>query len=215
MSMPRERATVIVADDHPVYREGLTRAIGHRADLELVGEAADGHAALDAIRELRPAVALLDVKMPGLDGLKVLQAIRRDELPTAVVLVSAHTAEDLVYQCIAGGASAFLGKQADRDEICDAVAAAARGEVRLPPEIQGQLVRQIQLRAVADTPQLTTREREVLGMIADGLSAPEIAERLTLSTATVKSHLQTLYDKLGVSDRAAAVATAMRTGLLE
>ena len=85
--MSRERATVVVADDHPVYREGLTRAIGQRADLELVGEAADGHAALEAIRELRPAVALLDVKMPGLDGLQVLHAIRRDELPTAVVLV--------------------------------------------------------------------------------------------------------------------------------
>lgn len=215
MTVSRERASVVVADDHPVYREGLTRAIGQRADLELVGEAADGHAALEAIRELRPAVALLDVKMPGLDGLQVLHAIRRDELPTAVVLVSAHSAEDLVYQCISGGASAFLGKQADRDEICDTVAAAARGEVRLPPEIQGQLVRQIQLRAATDTPRLTTREREVLGMIADGMSAPDIAQELTLSPATVKSHLQTLYDKLGVNDRAAAVATAMRTGLLE
>lgn len=213
--MTRERATVVVADDHPVYREGLTRAIGQRADLELVGEASDGRAALDTIKDLRPAVALLDVKMPGLDGLQVLHAIRRDDLRTAVVLVSAHAAEDLVYQSIAGGASGFVGKQADRDEICDTVAAAARGEVRLPPEIQGQLVRQIQLRAENDAPRLTTREREVLTMIADGLSAPDIAERLTLSPATVKSHLQTLYEKLDVNDRAAAVATAMRAGLLE
>jgi two-component system nitrate/nitrite response regulator NarL len=213
--MRRTPVTVVVADDHPLYREGLTRAIGLRADLTLVGAASDGRTGLELIRTLQPTVALLDVKMPELDGLQVLNAIRRDDLPTAVVLVSAHVAPDLVYHCIAGGASAFLSKEADRDEICDAVAAAARGEVHLTPEVQGRLVHEVQLRAHNDQPRLTTREHEVLGMIAEGLSAPLIADRLTLSTATIKSHLQTLYDKLGVNDRAAAVAKAMRIGLLE
>jgi len=167
------------------------------------------------IRALTPTVALLDVKMPGLDGLQVLNAIRRDDLPTRVVLVSAHLTSDLVYHAIAGGASAFLSKEADRDEICDAVAAAALGTVHLAADVQGHLAHEVQLRARNDLPHLTARESQVLGMIADGLSAPLMAERLTLSTATIKSHLQTLYDKLGVSDRAAAVAKAMRMGLLE
>jgi two-component system nitrate/nitrite response regulator NarL len=209
------RHTVLIADDHPIYREGLTRAVTRRDEFVLVGEAQDGRAALQQIRALRPTVALLDFKMPGLDGLQVLRAIRRDELPTAVVLLSAHITPEAVYECIAGGASAFLSKEADRDEICAAVAAAARGEVRLAADVQGHLVRELRLRAAARAPHLTSREREVLLMIADGLSAPDIAERLTLSTATVKSHLQTLYGKLEVSDRAAAVAVAMRQGLLE
>ena len=213
--MALTRPTVLIADDHPIYREGLTRAVGRRPDLELVGEASNGRVALERIRALAPTVALLDVKMPELDGLQVLNAVRRDGLPTAVVLLSAHTTPETVYECLAGGAQAFLSKQADRDEICDAVAAAARGEVRLSPDLQGHLIRQVQLRAGAQAPRLTTREAEVLRMIADGMSAPEIARRLTLSTATVKSHLQGLYEKLEVSDRAAAVATAMRQGLLE
>lgn len=204
-----------MADDHPLYREGLVRSLAHHPRLEVVGEAADGREALEAIRLLEPAVALIDVKMPGLDGCQVLTAIRRDGLPTAVVLISAHGPPEMIYDCIALGAAAFLDKAANRDEICDAVAAAARGEVRLPEAVQGQLVDQIQLRAGHDAPRLTEREREALAMIAEGLSAPEIAARLTLSPATVKSHLKTLYDKLGVSDRAAAVARAMRIGLLE
>lgn len=215
LAVSATRPTVLIADDHPIYREGLTRAVAHRPDLQLVGEAEDGRAALQQIRELRPAVALLDVKMPELDGLQVLNAIRRDELPTFVVLLSAHMTPEAVYECMVGGASAFLSKEADRDEICDAVAGAARGEVRLPLDVQGHLVRQIQLRAADQGPRLTAREVEVLAMIAEGRSAPEIAENLKLSTATVKSHLQTLYEKLRVSDRAAAVAAAMRQGLLE
>lgn len=215
LTVSAPRSTVLIADDHPIYREGLTRAVGQRPDLELVGEAQDGSAALQQIQSLCPSVALLDVRMPELDGLQVLNAIKRDGLPTAVVLLSAHMTPEAIYECIAGGASAFLSKEADRDEICDAVAAAARGEVRLPLDVQAHLVRQIQLRAGAQGPRLTVREAEVLSMIAEGLSAPEIAENLKLSTATVKSHLQTLYEKLQVRDRAAAVAAAMRQGLLE
>ncbi|MDX6677716.1 MAG: two-component system, NarL family, nitrate/nitrite response regulator NarL [Solirubrobacteraceae bacterium] len=211
--MSSAHPTVLIADDHPIYREGLTRAVIQRDDLELVAEAGDGHAALEQIRELRPTVALLDFKMPGLGGLQLLHAIGRDALPTAVVLLSAHTTPEAAYECIAGGAAAFLSKAADRDEICDAVAAAARGEVAA--DVQGQLVREMRLRAAVRAPRLTVRETEVVTMIADGLSAPEIAERLTLSPSTVRSHLRSLYMKLEVGDRAAAVAAAMRQGLLE
>lgn len=213
--MPEQRPTVVVADDHPLFREGVVRAVRERPDLELVGEAGDGRAALGLIRESKPAVALLDVRMPELDGLEVLNAVRRDGLKTAVVLLSAHLTSDLVYRCIAMGASAFLPKESTRDDICDALAAAARGESRMPPEVQTELVRQLRAHARDQRPQLTERERQVLHLIAEGMSAPEMATELVLSTATVKSHLLTLYDKLGVSDRAHAVATAMRQGLLE
>jgi two-component system nitrate/nitrite response regulator NarL len=213
--MARTRSTVLVADDHPVFREGVIRAIRSRPELEFVGESGDGREALEMIRELAPTVALLDVKMPGLDGTQITHAVQRDKLPTRVVLLSAHAPSDMIYRAIALGASAFVSKEATRDEICDTVAAAARGETLLAPEVQADLVSQIQIRARSDRPALSPREREVLVLIADGLSAPDVGKRLHLSPATVKTHLQNLYEKLEVSDRAAAVARAMRLGLLE
>ena len=209
------RVRVYVADDHPMYREGLVRAIRERPDLEVVGESSDGWTALPEIRDLEPDVALLDVRMPGLSGTDVLNAIAREHLPTRVVFLSAHVDSDLVYRAVAMGAAGYLSKEADRATIFDAVAAAARGETVLAPEVQGGLATQIQLRETEARPVLSPREQEILRMIADGGSAPEIARLLHLSPSTVKTHLQSLYEKLGVSDRAAAVAEAMRRGLLE
>ena len=213
--MPVSRTTVLVADDHPVYRDGLVRALRSRPEFEVVAEAGDGREALDLIRRHSPAVALLDVKMPGIDGVEVTHAVRRDGLVTRVVLVSAHAPSELIYRAIAMGAAAFLPKESRREEICDTVAAVGRGETRLTPAIQAELVRQIQMREITERPALSAREREVLAFIAEGMSGPDIAAALHLSPATVKTHLQNLYEKLGVSDRAAAVARAMREGLLE
>jgi two-component system, NarL family, nitrate/nitrite response regulator NarL len=209
------RVRVFVADDHPMYREGLVRAIKERPDLEFVGECADGRTALPEIRRLTPDVAVLDVRMPGLTGTEVLNAIARERIATRVVFLSAHVDSDLVYRAVALGAAAYLSKEADRAAIFDAVAAVARGQTVLSPEIQSGLAAQIQLRETATRPVLSPREQEVLRLIAEGSSAPEIARQLHLSPSTVKTHLQSLYEKLGVSDRAAAVASAMRAGLLE
>ena len=213
--MAPTRTTVLVADDHPVFRDGLVRALKARSEFDIVGEASDGREALEQIRSLVPAVALLDVKMPGLDGPSIAHSLRRDGVATRVVLISAHAPSEVIYRAISLGAAAFLSKEAAPAEICDTVAAVARGQTLLSPDIQGELVRQIQMRAVDDRPGISPREREVLVLIADGLSAPDIARELHVSPATVKSHLQSLYEKLGVSDRAAAVASAMRMGLLE
>lgn len=213
---PAERVSVFVADDHPVYREGIVRAVKERPDLDLVGEAGDGREALEAIKRLRPDVALLDIRMPGFDGIQVLAALRRDSLPTRVVFVSAFMEAELAYRTVAEGAKGYLSKAAARTEICDAVVAVARGGTVFDPQVQQGLAQEIQQRErLGRTPQLTEREREVLALIADGLSAPQIGQRIHLSPTTVKSHLHTLYEKLGVSDRAAAVAEAMRRGLLE
>jgi two-component system, NarL family, nitrate/nitrite response regulator NarL len=207
--------SVYVADDHPIYREGLVGAIKMRPDLELVGEAEDGRAALDEIRELEPDVTVLDLKMPGLSGFEILNAIQRDEIKTNVVVLSAASDSEAVFKAVAEGAVAYLPKEADRDKVCDAIAAAARGEVVLSPEIQAELATQIRTVGRQDKSPLTPREREVLKLTAEGLSAPEIGFQLHVSAATVKTHMKSAYEKLGVSDRAAAVAEAMRQGILE
>ena len=213
--MAGHRVRVVVADDHPIYRDGLVRSVRERPELELVGEAGEGHEALDLIRTLDPGVAILDVRMPGLGGMEILNAIQRDGLATRVVFLSASVDSEVVYRAVALGVGAYLSKEADRTAILDAVASVARGETVLSAEIQAGLATQIQLREASDRLVLTPREREVLLLMAEGLSAPDTGRRLHLSTATVKTHQGTLYAKLGVSDRAAAVAAAMRAGLLE
>jgi two-component system, NarL family, nitrate/nitrite response regulator NarL len=208
--------TVLVADDHPIYREGIVRAINDRDDLELAGEAADGREALEQIERLAPGVAVLDIRMPGLDGTQVLDALRRDGVDTSVLFLSAFTEPELAYRTVAAGAKGYLSKESSRQEVCDAIATIAGGGTAFAPEVQAGLAAEIQERErTGGAPQLTDREREVLHLIADGLSAPEIGRRIHLSTTTVKSHLHSLYEKLGVSDRAAAVAEGMRRGLLE
>ena len=212
---PAARVRVIIAEEHPLYREGVVRAIKERPELELVGEAADGRHALALIKELRPDVAVLDVKMPELDGLQVVGAVERDALGTRVLMLSAFKDRPIVFQAVAAGAAGYLSKDADRLEITDAILAVHRGETVLAPEVQAGIAAEVRSRWRPAMPSLSERERQVLEMIAEGMSAPEMGRRLFLSPATVRSHLQSLYEKLGVSDRAAAVAEAMRRGLLE
>jgi two-component system nitrate/nitrite response regulator NarL len=210
------RVTVLVADDHPIYREGIVRAIKDRDDLELVGEAADGREALAQIERLDPTVAVLDIRMPGMDGTQVLDSLRQNGVQTEILFLSAFTEPELAYKTVAAGAKGYLSKESSRREVCDAILTIAGGGTAFAPEVQSGLAEEIQERErTGGAPQLSAREREVLSLIAEGLSAPEIGKRIHLSTTTVKSHLHTLYEKLGVSDRAAAVAEGMRRGLLE
>jgi two-component system nitrate/nitrite response regulator NarL len=211
-----ERIRVVVADDHPIYREGMVRAIGERVDLELVGEASSGRQALARIEREKPDIGLLDIRMPDLDGLEVLGAVMRDGFPTQILLLSAHLDSELAYRAVAAGAKGYLSKQAARAEICDAIVTVAAGGTAFASEVQSGLASEVHERQLAKAgPTLTTREREVLKLVAEGRSAPEIGQRIHLSPATVKSHLHALYEKLGVTERAAAVAEAMRRGLLE
>ena len=215
-TMPPARVSVVVADDHPLFREGIERAVRERPDLQLVGAAADGRKALAQIRELTPQVAVLDVRLPDLDGLQVLNAVVRDGLPTRVLFLSASGDPEVVYRAVQGGAAGYFRKEADRDAILNGIAAVASGRTAIEPELQAGVFDQIRLRGTSEErPILTAREREVLGLMADGLSAPQIAQRLIVAPPTVKTHQARLYEKLGVSDRAAAVAEAMRRGLLE
>jgi len=209
------KITAVVADDHPLYRDGVVRALTASGQVDVVAEAGDGRAALAVIRELVPDVALVDYRLPELDGVAIAHAVRRDGLSTRVLLVSAFTDSGVVYKALETGASGFLPKEARREEIVDGVLACARGEHVLPPDVAAGLVTEIRLRKQHDAPALTPREQEILHMIAAGKSLPQISKELYLGLTTVKTHVQHLYEKLGVSDRAAAVASAMRRGLIE
>lgn len=216
MRVSGSRVRVLVADGHPLYRDGVARAVKARPELELVGVAADGRHALEEIERLSPDVAVVDVRMRELDGEEVLNAVRRDGIETRVLFLSAQVDSETVYRAVAAGASGYLSKEAGARELCEALAAVARGEIVLSPEIQSGLVAEIQRHAELDGESpLSERERQVLALIAEGLSTSDIGSRLHLSPATVKSHLHTLYEKLDVSERAAAVAEAMRRGLFE
>jgi two-component system nitrate/nitrite response regulator NarL len=215
MTRRAERIKVLVADDHPLYRSAISGVIKHDIRLELVGEAEDGRAALEAIREQGPDVAVVDMSMPELDGLAVLRAVARDELETSVIIVSAESDSRVVYEAIAAGARGYLIKTGDGQAICDAIQRVKRGEVVFPPELQAGIADQIQMRSPKGGTHLTPRELEVLKLISKGSTTPQIAEELFLSPATVKTHIQHVYEKLGVSDRAAAVMEASRRGFLE
>jgi len=209
------KVTVYVADDHPIYREGLVGALKLHPELEIVGEASDGATALDQIRELAPDVAVLDLAMPGMSGFEVLSGIQSEGLGTRVVVLSASTDSEAVFRAVAEGAVAYVPKESSREEVSDAILAASRGEVLLSPGVQGGLASEIRSRGQSSSgPALSARESEVLKLTAEGLSAPEIGFRLQVSSATVKAHMEAAYEKLGVTDRAGAVAEAMRQGLL-
>ena len=167
------------------------------------------------MRELEPDVLVLDMRMPELDGMQVLNAIVRDSLATRVVFLSAHVDGSTVYAAVGAGASAYLSKEAPAQAVCDAIAVVARGGTVLPPDVHDGIAEEIRLRSSEERPLLTSREQEIVRLAAEGCSAPEMARRLHLSQGTIKSHLAHLYQKLGVSVRAAAVAEAMRRGLLE
>jgi len=204
---------VLVADDHPVYLDGLAAAVNRANDLELVATCRNGQEALEQLRADPPDVAVLDLRMPRLGAKAVLTELQ-GELPCPVLVLSVHVEGDDVHECISLGASGYIAKDADRSEICDAIRNVAAGQTVLSTDAAAGIATALQHRHAVQAGLLTDREGEVLGLLATGASAPDIASQLHLSAATVKTHLHNLYAKLGVSDRAAAVAEGMRRGLI-
>lgn len=204
---------MIVADDHPLYRDGVVTALRSFEGVEICAEAADGVEALETIERLGPDVAVVDVGMPGLTGIELLAALTALSSKTRVVFISASVEGELVQTLLAAGACGYLSKQASRDEIFGAVRSAARGEVSLSNEASTELAMRLRLAGRPPAP-LTAREVEILGLIAGGASVRDISGRLYLGTTTVKTHLSRIYEKLGVNERAAAVAEGLRRGLI-
>jgi two-component system nitrate/nitrite response regulator NarL len=206
---------VVVIDDHPFFRDGLTRGLTQSGRIRVVGEAEDGRTGLTLIAAERPDVAVVDYQMPDLDGLEVAQAVTRDKLSTKVLLLSAVTDSAVVFRSLELGAAGYLSKDSRRGQIVDAVLEVAQGRTVVPAELTAGLADEIRLRAASRGPVFSERELQVLRGFARGLSVPQLASELFLGASTVKTHAQRLYEKLGVSDRAAAVAEGMRRGLVE
>jgi two-component system nitrate/nitrite response regulator NarL len=201
---------VTVVDGHPLYREGLVTAIERDPRLALCGAFSDGFLALDAMRRSEPDVALLDVRTPNLDGFELLAALASAR--TRVALVSARSDGALIHDALTGGAAGFLSKCAEPEEICSSIVKVADGRTVLSPQHSKGLAEYVRFGSCEES--LSSRELQALTLIATGLSTNAIAERLSLSAGTVKCYLARAYDKLGAPNRAAAIAEAMRRGLL-
>jgi two-component system nitrate/nitrite response regulator NarL len=211
---PAEPITVVVADDHPVYRDGIVGAISRAPGLDLVAECSDGDAALETIVAHDCAVAVVDWVMPGIATPRLIEALAERGARTRVLVLSAFADPEGVAEALQAGAAGYISKEASRDAICQAIRRVSTGAVVLDESAQSAIADHLQTQRARERALLSDREREVLGLLADGASTQSIADRLVLSQATVKTHLRNLYDKLGVGDRAAAVAEAMRRGLL-
>ena len=202
---------VLIADDHPIVRDGLRGMLTAEPDFEVVGEAGDGAEALALVDALAPDVILMDLRMPGVGGLEAIQALAQRGSPARVLVLTTYDSDRDVLPALGAGATGYLLKDAPRPELLRAIRAAARGEAVLAPSVATRLV--ADLRSPAQD-QLSERELEVLTLIAQGETNRGAATRLFISEATVKTHLLHIYAKLDVGDRAAAVATAYERGLL-
>lgn len=201
---------VLVADDHPVVRGGIVALLDAADDIEVVGRAADGLEAVALAAELHPDVVLMDLRMPGLDGDEATARILAANPAVRVVILTTYESDASILTAIEAGASGYLLKAAPQEEILAGVRSVARGEVALAPSIAAMLVQRVAKPAIS----LSPRETEVLALVAQGSSNPEIAAALYLSEATVKTHLLHAFEKLGVSDRTRAVTKAMELGIL-
>jgi DNA-binding NarL/FixJ family response regulator len=205
---------VLLVDDHQVVRRGLRTFLEVQGDIEVVGEAGDGEEGVARAQELRPDVILMDVKMPGVDGIEALRLLRDAENPARVLIVTSFTEQRTVVPALRAGAAGYVYKDVDPVALADAIRSVHAGHVLLQPEVAGALLSQEQ----GGTGQgrgnaLTEREREVLGLIADGRSNREIARHLVLSEKTVKTHVSNILMKLDLADRTQAALWAVRNGV--
>ncbi len=206
-----KRISILIADDHPVVREGLAGMLAGQDDFEVVGLAADGETAVTLTLSLAPDVTLMDLRMPVLDGVGAIEAIKQAQ-PTAHILVlTTYDSDADIVRAIAAGATGYLLKDAPREELFRAIRATARGESVLSPAVASRLM--TRMRAPAEE-NLSAREIEVLQLVAKGASNQQIGKELHISTATVKSHLIHIFNKLGVDGRTAAVTVALEKGII-
>jgi DNA-binding NarL/FixJ family response regulator len=205
------RITVLIADDHPVVRQGLQVLLSVQDDIDVVGEAADGEQAVAMAAELKPDVILLDLKLPGMDGIEVLRELRASRLVTRILVLTSASDRALVTLAVQAGAAGFLYKDVDPDALVRALRSVHDGHTLLAPEAALSLLRSgTAASAVRGIGALTDREREVLAQIADGRSNREIARLLRVSEKTVKTHVSSVLAKLGVADRTQAALFAVR-----
>lgn len=212
---------VLIVDDQALVRAGFRMILEAQPDLEVVGEVGDGSAAIDAVRTLRPDVVLMDIRMPGVDGIEATRRLTEAGVPGKIVILTTYDLDEYVFDALAAGASGFLLKHVPPEELVRGVRVAASGEALLAPSITKRLIEEFAKQRApvrasgTDLKTLTDREREVLTLLGRGLSNPEIAKELKVGEATVKTHVAHVLDKLELRDRVQAVIFAYEIGLIK
>ena len=206
-----EAIRVVIVDDHPVVREGIRHMLMTQADIDVVGEAGNGREAIDMITAEQPDVALMDLQMPGLDGVATITELVRRNVPSSVLVLTTYDTDADIFDAIDAGAAGYLLKDTPAEQIFDAIRAISRGEPALAPHVANRLMSDLRK---AEPDALTAREIDVLKLVADGLGNREIARQLHIGEATVKSHLVHIYRKLDVDDRTHAVTIAIQRGVI-
>jgi DNA-binding NarL/FixJ family response regulator len=204
-----DKISVLVADDHVAVREGLAAMVGRQVDMMVVGEAANGRDAVDLWRKYRPDVVLLDLRMPVLDGVGAIDEIRRQDPLARIIVLTTFDTDNEISSAIKAGAKGYLLKDAQREELLDCIRKVHAGNMCIPPSLIAKLA------AGMSNEPLTGRELEVLALLARGKSNKEIGKNLYISEATVKSHLRSIFTKLNVLSRTAAITVASRRGLVQ
>ena len=200
---------ILLADDHPLTRSGIGEFVRREPSFELVAEAEDGIRAWELLQELRPDVALLDIRMPGLDGVTVAQRVKNEGLPTAILMLTSYDAQQYVIASLRAGARGFVLKTVSPKELTSAINTVAKGGLYLDPEVASVMGEQDFI-----PEQLSVREREVLLLAAKGLSSKEVAKKLFISERTVQTHLASIYDKLGSRNKTEALLLALKYGVV-
>jgi DNA-binding NarL/FixJ family response regulator len=206
---------VLIVDDHPVTRDGLRAALSLANDIEVVGEAANGEEAVEAVRQLQPDVVFMDVRMPGMDGITATSQIRGVNPETKVILFTVEESRAAIADAIRAGVSGYLLKDVSAGEIIQAAKLALEGKAVIHPSLTRAFIEEVQYHEHRPETPLSRRESEILQKIAFGATTKEIAHDLSISPHTVKTHLERIFEKLGANDRAQAVAIALRRGLVD
>ena len=213
------RIRVVTVDDHLMVRKGLRLLLEEAADIEWVGEAIDGESAINLVSKLKPDVVLMDIRMPNRDGISALKRIRTKYLDVQVLLLTTYDEDELIVQGFQAGACGYLLKDVSAEKLIEAIHVAARGEIFTQPETMARLLGHPKENSQSDNSshliELTKREKEILSGVAQGERSKEIAVRLGITERTVRAYLTSIYNKLGVDSRAAAVASAFQHGLLQ
>jgi DNA-binding NarL/FixJ family response regulator len=219
MSLTDEKLRVVLVDDHDLLRRGIKTMLESEADIEVVGEAADGADALPLVEETLPDVVLIDVIMPNKDGIEATREIKEAFPNVGVVVLSGHDERQFLFDALKAGASGYLLKTADLEEVVATVRSAAKGEAKLDPALATQVLSEFQAYQKAEVAEvyqpLTPREREILKLMSEGLPNKTIASRLKISERTVTTHVANIYAKLHVNNRVSAIQEAMRRRLLD
>ena len=207
---------ILIADDHPVVREGLNAMLSRETDFKVVGEAKDGAEAVNRVAELKPDVVLMDLRMPEMDGVEAMRRIHEADPKVKFIILTTYSDDDYIFSGIEAGARAYLLKDAPREELFKAIRAVYRGESLIQPVVASKLLdrfSQLSRRAPAGE-ELSERELEVLCLMAKGAANKEISAELKIAQSTVKTHITNIFQKLGVNDRTEAVTQALKKGII-